>query len=256
MPRSLLITVLVVASVMAWIVRPGQCLAQVQVGGRVRQADILSMYVFNGSDESTFKKQLDDQTKLVVDLIAKVVSIDDSQKRKLNLAVAGDLTRFYRELEIVREKTKDLDIQNQADMQKAWQEVMPVRKRADEGILSENSLFDKVLGSVLSLEQREQYNKYLRDKEIALFKAILRAAVSDMEKSLPLTSQQRTDLIELVEKKPFPRRITRAYHAYVGVILLGRLSDQETAAILDEHQQKTFNKLKQQYEAYANGVTW
>ncbi len=250
--RAWWLTRLIVAAVVLLMARPSSCLAQF----RNDRTDILAVYVFNGSDESTFKARLEDQAKLLVERIAKVVSIEDSQKQKLTLAATGDLTRFYRELEIVREQTKGLNIQKQQDMQKAWEFVMPVRERIETGILNEGSLFEKVIGSVLTVEQRQQYDQYLREKEIAQYKAILHAAIADMEKVLPLASHQRTALIQLVESKPFPQKVARRNLPTVGYVFLGRLSTKETTAIFDDEQQAVFEKLKQRYAGHAGGISW
>lgn len=214
------------------------------------------MYLFRGADEATYKRQLEQSLEMRAERVSKVAGLDAAQESKLKLAVQGDLGRFYREIMTVREATKALNIQNAADQQRAWQEVMPLQQRAAKGILDENSLFEKMLSVTLTAEQREKYDNYLRERDVAHFTSILKMTVADMEKSLPLTERQRTELIQLVVNKPFPRRIPIEQEAYVGYIILSRLSDLETANLLDEHQQKTFAKWKQQYGNFGNGVRW
>jgi hypothetical protein len=225
-------------------------------GLRPARQDILEMYVFNGVDEATFKKQLNDQAKLVVDRLTKITAIDEAQQQKLKLAATGDIRRFYRELEIARDKTKEIDIQDQEEMQKAWQVVMPIQQRMNEGILNESSLFEKLLEAVLTVEQRSAYDKYLREREHALYASIASATIADMEKSLPLRSKQRAELRELLESSPFPKKVPNHFLYIVGWVLLGRLDEAKTAVILDEQQQKTFKQLTQQYENQAGNFTW
>ncbi len=223
---------------------------------QVRNNDIVSMYIYNGQDERTYKQKLNELTSLTVERVGKVVSIDESQLRKLKLAANGDLNRFYREIEIVREKTKGLNIQDQNDMQKAWTEVMPLRQRAEKGLLDVDSLFEKVLRSVLDREQSKRYADFQRTQEINRYKAILRVTITDMDKYLPLTSDQRVELLQLVESKGFPREVRGQMQAYVGGVMLSRLTDQETTQILDEQQQKVFVRLKEQYAMHAGNVQW
>lgn len=218
--------------------------------------DILAMYVFNGVDEATFKKQLDDQAKVVVDRIVKITGIDESRRQKLMLAATGDLRRFYRELETVRMQTKDLDTQNQEQMQKAMQMVMPIRQRVSAGILNEASLFEKLLEAVLTEDQRAAYDEYLRKRERALCTAVLHATIADMEKSLPLTVEQRTKLLDLLEANPFPKKVQGRSLYNVGWLLLARLDDAEVAKILDAQQQQAFRQLTKQFENQAGGLTW
>lgn len=231
-----------------------QSLAQVQI--RPARQDILAMYVFNGVDEATFKKQLDEHAKLVVARIVKITAIDDVQRQKLMLAATGDLRRFYRELETVREKTKDLDIQNQEQMQKAWQIMSPVQQRVRAGILNETSLLEKLLGAVLTVEQRTAYDEYLRKRERNLCTAVLHATIADLEKSLPLTVDQRTKLLELLDANPFPKKVQNGSLYNVGWVMLGRLNDTEVTKILDDLQLKTFKRITKQFENQAGGLTW
>ena len=238
--------------------------AQVKGAARLRAAqaqiqarqDILAMYVFNGVDEATFKKQLDDQAKLVVDRIVKITSINDVQRQKLTLAATGDLHRFYRELEAVREKTKEFDIQNQEQMQKAWQIISPVQQRVQAGILNETSLLEKLLGTVLTVEQRTAYDEYLQKRERNLCTAVLHATIADLEKSMPLTVEQRTKLLVLLEANPFPKKVQNGFLYNVGWVLLARLDGTEVAKILDDSQHKTFKRIAKQFENQAGGLTW
>jgi len=233
-----------------------QSAAQVQARAANVRQDVLAMWVFNQVDELTFKKQLDDQAKMVVDRIVKITGIEESQRQKLLLAATGDLSRFYRELETVREKTKDFDIQNQEQMQKAWQIVSPVQQRVSQGILNETSLFEKLLEAVLTVDQRAAYDEYLQKRERALCTAVLLATIADMEKSLPLTVEQRTKLLALLEANPFPKKVQNGVLYNVGWLLLARLDDAEVAKILDAQQQKAFKQLTKQFENQAGGLTW
>ena len=221
----------------------------------VRQ-DILAMYVFNGADEAAVKKQQDDGATVLVDRIVQITGIDESQRQKLTLAATGDLQRFYRELDLVREQTKDFDIQNQEQMQKAWQIMSPVQQRVHQGIFSQASLFEKILKAVLTEDQRTSYDEYLRKRERNLCTAVLHATIADMEKSLPLTGEQRTKLLELLEANPFPKKVQNGSLYNVGWVLLERLDDTEVAKILDSQQQQTFKKMTKQFENQAGGLTW
>lgn len=232
-------------------------LSDVPVTAQVQRQDVVAMYLFNGQNENTYRSRLEHQSELRVERLSQIVRLSEPQLEKLKWAVQGDLNRFYRDMSLIREQTKDLNLQDQADMQKAWQLVMPLQQRASRGIVtSEDSLLEKVLSSTLSQEQQVQYKAYLQERQLAEFKAILRMTIADMEKTLPLTAQQRTQLIKLVESKDFPRKVDSQYAPFVGFIMLGRLSRLEVQEILDEHQQAVFQQLKEQYKAYENGVTW
>ncbi len=209
------------------------------------------MYLYNGADEAAFRKQLENRAQIRVRRIAEVVSLTPDQLAKLQLATHGDLSRFYRELEHVRQKTKGLDPQKQNDMRKAWELISPVQQRVAHGIVGEDSLTDRILLSLLDEQQQTKYVEYQQQRQAAQFRSILRITVSDLEKSLPLTEKQRDELIKLVEGKELPEMvdIQQQRQAYIGFAMLARLKDTELTDLLDKQQLLTFRKLT---EPYAN----
>ncbi|MEO8268746.1 MAG: hypothetical protein ABI557_03435 [Aureliella sp.] len=231
----------------SWLALPAPlCRAQLAFA---QQPDILAMYLFNGADEATFRKQLENRAHIRVTRIAHVVGLDPAQLNKLQLATHGDLSRFYRELEHVRQKTKGLNPQNQNDMQKAWEFIMPVQQRVSEGIIGDDSLTERVLQSLLEVEQQAKYEEFLRQRRAAQFRSILRMTVSDLEMSLPLTEKQRDELIRLAEGKELPKQAfaQQQVQAYLGFAMLARLTDIELTDLLDKQQLLTFRKLTEQY---------
>lgn len=234
-------------SLSMWLhIANGLCHAQFGV----QQPDILSMYLFNGSDEATFRRQLEQRSHVRIARIAEVVGLDEAQRSKLELAAHGDLSRFYRELDHVRQKTKGLNPQNNEDMQKAWEHIMPIQQKATQGIVTDDSLSERILRSLLTDEQKAKYIEFLQERRAAQFHAILRITVADLEKALPLTEKQRAALIKLVEDKPLPDNVQlrqQGMQAYLGFVMLGRLKDDELKDVLDEQQLKTFRQLTEQY---------
>lgn len=214
------------------------------------------MYLFRGADEAQFKRQLEQGIHLRIGRIGEVVALDAEQLSKLQLAAHGDLSRFYSEMGAVREQTKDLDPQKNEDAQKAWNLIMPLQQRIQQGLIGEKSLLERVLASTLTPEQRLKYDQFQREREIASYKAILRVTIADMEKSLPLTSQQRTDLIKLLLSSEFPSSVDRQMLPYVGWAMLSRLKLDDVAEILDEQQLETFTKLKEQQVGIVRMIRW
>jgi hypothetical protein len=228
--------------------------AQAQFGAR---QDIVSVYLFNGQDEATFRKQLETRSMLRVAQVAEVAQLDEATLEKLNLAVRGDLNRFYRCIAAVREATKDYDMQNQEEMQKAWQEIMPLQQRIAAGVLEEEgSLFSKVLECSLTEEQTTAYEAYLAERQRAKSLAIVKMTLAEMQSSIPLLAKQRNALVDTLMNKKFPRRVPEGYEAFLGYIMMTKLDDKELESILDRQQVLAFKKLIAQYEAYGNAVTW
>ncbi len=207
------------------------------------------MYLFNGADEATFRRQLENRAQIRVTRIAEVVKLDSSQLEKLQLATHGDLSRFYRELDHVRQKTKGLNPQNQQDMQKAWEFISPVQQRVSKGVIGEDSLTERILQSLLDDEQQTKYAEFQRQRHMAHFRAILRITISDLEKSMPLTEKQRDELIKLAVAQQLPHHAfdQQQMQAYLGYVMLARLRDHELSDLLDKQQLLTYRKLTEQY---------
>ncbi len=218
--------------------------------------DIVAIYLFNGTDEASYRKQLEARTQLKIDSVIRVAGLGKVQSQKLQLAAKGDLNRFYRDIDVVRKETKGLNIQNQQDAQKAWEIVSPLQQRLAKGLLQEGSLFQKVLDSVLQPEQEEQYEEYLEKQNAARRRAVIRVTIADIERMAPLLNQQRQQLIRLLDSKKPPQKVPNGYTPYLGYIMLTRIKPEELEEIMDEAQLKVFKKVKQQYAAYARSVTW
>ncbi len=233
---------------------PARCQAQALFVAP--RQDVLAMYLYNGGDEASFKRQLELRTERQVKRMAHVAQLDPPQLEKLELAAQGDLSRFYRELERVRLKVKDLDARNRNDMQQAWQAISPLQTRIANGIIDENSLLERVMSTLLTPEQEEIYREYLRERQKAKFTAILMMTIADLEKAMPLTAKQRSELIKLLESKKFPRKCQTNLEAYVGHAMLARLSADETKKLLDVEQRKTLQLFKEMYAPLANNFTW
>ncbi len=244
--------VLIVSWASFGMIMPSQLSAQF---GAPRQ-DVLAAYLFNGSDEATFKRRMEQSTEMRVKRMAEVAQLDASQLQKLQLAARGDLSRFYRELERVKVKVKDVDMRNGNDMQKAWQEIAPLHTRLANGLIAEDSLLERVMSSLLSSEQEQKYRDYLRERQVARYRSILLVTIADLEKVLPMTAKQRSDLIKLLEGKKFPGKCQPGLEAYVGQAMLARLNEDEAKKILDAEQCKTLARLNEQYAPMANNFTW
>ncbi len=215
----------------------------------ILQQDIVAMYLFNGADEATFKRRLEQQIELRVERIAQVVDLEVTQLEKLRLAAHGDLSRFYRELGHVREKTKGLNQQNQQEMQQAWQHISPLQSRLSEGIINQNSLTERILATLLTDEQQAKYDVYLSERNQARLRAVIALAIVDVEKVVPLTERQRTELIKLLNANALKHELFFNHrYPYFGFVLLAKLTDEELTPLLDEQQQKALRQLTKPYE--------
>lgn len=218
--------------------------------------DPVTVFLFNGADESTYKQQIESRTALRLHRIQQVAELEESEFQKLRLAVRGDLNRFYRDLSSAQEKTKKLSIQNQKDMQEAWELIAPLQSRVQDGLLNDESLFHRVLTSTLSPEQMAKFEEYERKRYEARVRAVIQMTVAEIEELTPLVGDQRQALLELLTAQKYPRRVPEGIDAFVGYIVLARTDEEKMQTILDKHQWKVVQDIQAQYEDYARSVVW
>lgn len=225
-----------------------QCHAQFGVQPR----DFLAMYLFNGADEATFRRRLEQSTQVRIDRIADAVGLDVAQRAKLELANQGDLCRFYRDLEQLRQKVKGLDPQKNDDFQAAWAHIAPVQQRLSRGIIDENSLSERILKNLLDDEQQTLYEQFQRERQTARLHAIVRISIAELEQSVPLTEKQRGGLIKLLDEKILSdnRVVDQQVQVFYGYVLLGQLPDDQLTGLLDEQQKITLDKLIAAYKNF------
>ena len=60
-----------------------------------QEIDWVRTWIFNGQTALSFRKILIDQVELKVDEIDLVCSLQDDQRKKLNLAATGEVSRFF-----------------------------------------------------------------------------------------------------------------------------------------------------------------
>lgn len=229
-----------------WQVTCPSCQAQFAAQSR----DILARYLFDGVGEATFRRRLERSTQVRIARIAEVVGLDEAQRAKLDLANQGDLCRFYRELDQVREKVKGLDPQNNNDLQAAWVHIMPLRARLNEGIIDKNSLSERILQNLLNDDQQTRYQQFRRERQIAQYRAIVRICISELEQSVPLTEKQRSGLIKLLDERMLSKNefTDRQMKAYYGYTLLAGLPSDRLSELLDVQQRATLHKLIAPYK--------
>jgi hypothetical protein len=218
--------------------------------------DFVTLYLFNGISEETWKKNLEKRVELRLFRIEEIVGLEEAQRTKLELALKGDLCRFYRSMALAREQTKGLDMRNQNDVQKGWQIIMPLQQQAAKGVIDENSLFEKVLSIILTEKQRGQYDDYSRKRQRTQVNAFINMTIVEIEKSLPLSAHQRQALVKIIQEKPLPALIPANATPYVGYAMLSRVTAADLQDLLDESQQKVFLQIQQQYAGQARAIKW
>ncbi len=212
---------------------------------------IVNMYIYQGQGRAVYVEQLKSATSSRIEMIERACKIDEAGSRKLRFAAKGDLNRFINLVDELHEETKDLNIQDQADMQKAWQAVQPIYEKAQKkNILDDDSLFQKLLPKLLSGEQREAYERHLRLREKTRREAVIRTTIVEIENSMPMLAEQRKQLFELLSTSKPLQNVPEGYVPFLGYIQLCKLEEEKLTAFLDKQQMKVIEQFRERYRGY------
>ena len=133
--------------------------------------------------------------------IASVVSLSEDQVSKLRLAGRGDIHRFMEKLDAVHLKFDSVR-NDQEKMNQMWQEVQPLQKQFQAGLFGAGSLFNKVLSEILDEQQLYNVRTDEQKRQRFGYQARIWRALTHLERSTPLTKEQRDKLLELLLETP------------------------------------------------------
>lgn len=191
------------------------------------------------------KDHLESALTVQIKQLDLICNFSDQQREKLELAGSGDVSRFMRRVDVVRRelvgKTYD-----QNDINEPWQRIQPLSQEWQRGVLGEESLFGRVLSGIMNDEQTETYDRLLTERWNHQFNAAVKVAIARIERSVPLTREQRQELMELFEPTPRPKSMDRQYLSYLVLYQLASAPNEELTAILDDAQMRALTHFQNQ----------
>jgi hypothetical protein len=192
-------------------------------------------------------EQAINRLELQLDLVELIGDVSDEQRETLELAGWGDIQRFFDRVELLKRSTPTGQVPME-EYQQLWQKVRPLHARFNKGLHGPGSLFRKTLRTTLTEEQGERFEQLERDRHRRHYDAIVRAAVASIEGAIPLTSRQRTQLIELItEKTDPPESYGQSYNQFRVIIWkMSQIPEEELKPIFLENEWKVMQALLQQ----------
>ena len=229
-----------------------------QFFGVQQQQDWVAMWAFNGRTEEQVQKQLKSDYKMQLKMIDRICDLQEQQTAKMTTAGEADVSRFFREVAKVRKEVEALDIKgnNNNEINKIWPIVTPIAQQMQQGIFADKSLFQKVMRSTLSKEQRDLYDAELEKNRRRKWKSVTRVNLVDIEKSMPLLGDQREKLLELLDAQRLPKKINKSMDGYVGYLKLlkAKRQDKNLGGILDKQQMAVIDQYCDKYRGWENMV--
>jgi hypothetical protein len=177
------------------------------------------------------------ELSLHVEAVDRVCSLSESQKEKLRMAGRGDFSRFGRQVDELKAKYVGKTY-GQNEIGEIYQKIQPLGQVYQAGLLGDDSLFSKVLARTLSSEQAAKLDAIESERRKARYLAKVELFVVNLERSCPLTDEQRTAMVELIlaETKP-PKRFGQ-YDWYVVMYQANKIADEKYEQFLDDAQMR------------------
>jgi len=173
--------------------------------------------------------------KLQMGEVDRVCGLSAEQQQKLNLAAAGDVRRFFDQVEVVRKKFLEVkDDQNAFGL--VWQDIQPLQNRMSSGMFGDASLFGKTLRKTLSAEQLAKYDVVLRERRQYRYRASVEVALAILENTVPLRSGQHDAIVELLVTETQPPDAYGQQDYYYVFYRLATLPEQLVRPLLDDRQ--------------------
>lgn len=163
----------------------------------------IDAWIFNRHQSATkARKFLSNQLKAKVAAVKESTDVSEDQLRRLSLAGTGDIARFFAKVNVIRDEFKNQP-QNGFNNQ-LFQKVQPLQQQMQKGLFGSDSMFAMVTKHTLDEEQRERFVQAERIRIQAVYFDSIKLTVSELEKSTPMTSDQRESLVKLLEDSKPP----------------------------------------------------
>lgn len=190
---------------------------------------------------ATARTRLKEGLELYTEDIDQACGLSEVQKQKLRLAGRGDIDRFFRTFEKVKQKFQVIR-NDQQKVNQIFQEVTPLQSQLMTGLFTRDSLLQKCLVNTIN---REQFLKYVKvDKERRRFhhEAKIGVVVTLLNQSVPITSEQRRRLVDLLRRETRPPRKSSQYDYYAMMHQISKIDEAKLTLILDDIQWQVFSK--------------
>jgi hypothetical protein len=225
---------------------------------RAQDSQLLQSYIYQGKTFDQFCTDLSASTGATLATLGSIVEMDAQQLSLLKLACEGDVARLMQEITRIAEQTKDVDMNNiqPERWNDIWDLIMPARQKVELGLHGQGSLFEKSMLTVLQPEQARIYHDHLRKSEVEFLTATFKLTLFELESILPLTSSQRTAIVELVDQSMLPRKVQLGMAQLSGLVVFAKLPRDKVSEILNEDQMKTFNRLRKHAQGFVGSFKW
>ena len=182
------------------------------------------------------------ELSLTVEAVDRVCDLSDSQKEKLRLAGHGDYARFSRQVADLRSEYVGKTY-SQDQIGNIYQKIQPLSQVYQAGLLGDESLFEKVLGNTLTLEQAAKFDRIKAQRRRVRYNARIGLFIVTLERSCPLTDIQRKALAKLLVDETKPPKRFGQYDWYLVMYQASQVPDDKYKQFLDDAQLRQLRRV-------------
>ena len=190
---------------------------------------------------ATARTKLKEALELYAEDIDQACGLSDDQKQKLRLAGRGDINRFFRTFEEVKLKFQ-LIRNDQQKVNQIFQDVTPLQAQMTTGLFTRDSLLQKCLVNTINREQFLKYVKVDQERRSFHHEAKIGIVITLLNQSVPITSEQRRRLVDLLRRETRPPRKSSQYDYYAMMHQISKIDEAKLTLILDDIQWQVFKK--------------
>ena len=199
-------------------------------------------WFFGQKSRVQVEQSLMSRADLQLDCLESVCNLSDAQRTKLQLAARGDMKRFFRRFDEIRERYGDL-ANDQQKLNELMQAIYPLRTKMNSSFFDESSLFHKVLLRTLDPEQSRKYQEQQHERRRFQYEAKIELALAVMENSFPLRQQQRQQFLTLLLDEPEPPVAFGQQTLYEVFYQAGKLDEARLKPIFDDAQWRSIRQM-------------
>ncbi len=173
-----------------------------------RRDDWLRAELLSGRSEAWARLQADRSLTQIVSELQTQCKLTSDQSTKLLLAGRGDIAKYFRDIEDLYSELKPLaseEIANRKDLAsflskpEIQSKLIPFKNRWRSGLHGAGSLYQGVVMQTLTPDQIKSIASQSQRRDQLRLKQKMMAFIVNLEKSMPLTSEQRNKLLQKLD---------------------------------------------------------
>lgn len=163
------------------------------------------------------RKHFQNELRKWLDLTDAGLELTADERAKLWLAGSSDINSFFGEADEINDI---LARGNQAEvMNVLWEKLQNVQQKMRKGVCSEGSMLAKVTKHMFDKDRRARSSTRSLERRKFAHAATVKLVVSEIEKTMPLTTQQRDGIIEILVKQD-PEKLVDHRTYYENALVL------------------------------------